>query len=73
MHACPVAFACNKICTVLFMLVYFTVLKQTNLSLQSTIQMTRNLPPILTANPLYRDTSHIYFCTPDNVHCLCTQ
>ena len=35
--------------------------------------MTRTLPPILTANPLYRYTSHIYFCTPDNVHCLCTQ
>ena len=62
-----------KSATVLFMLVYFTVPKQTKVSLQGRIQMTRTLPPILTANPLYRYTSHIYFCTPDNVHCLCTQ
>ena len=33
MHARPVAFACNKICTVSFMLVHFTVLKQTDVSL----------------------------------------
>ena len=67
------AFACNKICTVLFMLVYFTAPKQTNVSLQSRIQMPHTLPPILIANPLYRYTSHIYFCTPDRVECFGTQ